>query len=272
MTTLFGNSLKTRIQARERLLGALNFTGSYKMIELFGLAGFDFITIDTEHTVVNWETVDHMLLAAKVVGLPALVRIGTPNEQEILRALDSGAAGVVISHVSSEAEADRAVRAVKYPRRGLRSMCPGIRTTAYGAQKWHDYTPIADASTVVVCLIEDVAGLESVEAIAAVDGVDVVWCGTGDLSQSLGIPHSGLEHPKIEAAMTRCREACSNNGKVFMATAGSSPTPEYVAKLWEFGAPIVSMGPDVMILRNMLSELVTKLTGERHHKSAVAVE
>ena len=252
-------NLRTSFKSGDRKLGILNFSGSPKIIELSGIAGFDFVIIDTEHTTATWETVDHMILAAKAIGLPALVRVGTPDEGEILRALDCGADGIVISHVSTAHAATRAVAGALYPPRGIRGMCPAIRPVRYGEIAWHDHAAASNERMLIICLIEDKEGLDNIDDICAVDGVDVIWCGSGDLSQSLGIKHSGLEHPLMREAMTKIRDACSKNDKIFMATAGSKPTAEYVNELWDFGAPIVSLAPDLMLIRNAFAETVTRL-------------
>jgi 2-keto-3-deoxy-L-rhamnonate aldolase RhmA len=252
-------NLKTSFMRGERQLGILNFSGSPKLIEIAAMAGFDFLIIDTEHTTTTWETVDHMILAAKANGLPVLVRVGSPDEGEILRALDCGADGIVISHVSTARAAAKAVAGALYPPRGIRGMCPAIRPVRYGELAWHEHAEASNQRMVVVCLIEDQEGVDNVEAICATDGVDVVWCGSGDLSQSMGIHHSGLEHPRMREAMTCIRDACRKNGKVFMATAGSKPTPEYVNELWAFGAPLVSLAPDLMLIRNAFVDTVARL-------------
>ncbi|HVZ42870.1 MAG TPA: aldolase/citrate lyase family protein [Ramlibacter sp.] len=244
-----------------RKLGILNFSGSSKLVEIAAHTGFDFIIIDTEHTTTSWATVDHMILAARANGLPVLVRVGKPDELEILRALDAGADGVVISHVTTADVARAAVAAAYYPPRGIRGMCPAIRPVRYGELPWHEHAQASNKRVVVICLIEDVEGLNNVEAISAVEGIDVIWCGSGDLSSSLGIHHSGLEHPRMREAMTRIRDACTARGITFMATAGSRPTPEYVRELWEFGAPIVSLAPDLMLVRNAFADTLKRLRG-----------
>ncbi len=246
-----------------RKLGLLNFSGSTKLVEIAAHAGFDFIIIDTEHTVTSWENVDHMIMAARANSLPVLVRVGKPDELEILRALDCGADGIVVSHVTSAEVARQAAAASYYPPSGVRGMCPAIRPARYGEMPWHEHAEASNRRIMLICLIEDVPGLENVEAICGVEGVDAVWCGSGDLSSSLGIHHSGLEHPRMREAMARIRDACAANGKTFMATAGSKPTPEYVSELWAFGAPLVSLAPDLMLVRNAFSDAVKRLKGPR---------
>lgn len=252
-------NLKERIARREPLLGMLNFSGSEKLIELVGITGFDYIIIDTEHTTTSWEACERMVIMARAVGLPALIRVGIIDEHSILRALDCGADGIVVPHVSTAETAERAVQFAKYPPRGNRGMCPGIRPTGYGGMPWQEHAAAANRDTVVICLIEDVTGLENIEAICKVADIDAIWCGTGDLSQSMGIPHSGLDHPRMAAAMTRIRDVCKANGRSFMATAGSSPNPDYVRRLWDFGANIVSMAPDMMLIRNHFASIVAGL-------------
>jgi 4-hydroxy-2-oxoheptanedioate aldolase len=254
--------LKTALMQGKRKVGMLNFSGSHKVVELMGLAGMDFVIIDTEHSVSSWESVDRMVLAAKTVGLPALVRVAEPREIDILHALDCGADGIVVSHVTDAAMARRAVAGAYYAPHGHRGMCPVIRPAQYGKLNWEEYAQHANKNMLVICLVEDKEGLKNVDEIAAVEGVDVVWCGSGDLSQSLGIPHSGLSHPQMFDAMTQIRDACKRHGKIFMATAGSAATAEYVNELWNFGASMVSVAPDMMVIRAAFTELAQRVKTE----------
>jgi 2-keto-3-deoxy-L-rhamnonate aldolase RhmA len=248
--------MKKSLERGDRLVGMLNFSGSSKIIELMALSGLDFGIIDTEHAVASWESCDHMVLTAKAAGLPVLIRVSDPREIDVLHALDTGADGIVVSHVSDAQTAERIVSHAYYAPRGIRGMCPAIRPAQYGKINWEKYAEHANEKMIVICLVEDRTGLENVESIAAVKGVDAVWCGSGDLSQSLGIPHSGTEHPQMAAAMARIRDACKGNGKAFMATAGSRPTAEYVDRLWEFGATVVSIAPDMMLIQNAFTDIV----------------
>lgn len=252
-------SVRAPFKSGKKQIGLFNMFGPPKLVEIAAIEGFDFVIIDSEHATSTREPVSHMILAAKAFEIAALVRVGRADELEILRALDSGADGIVISQVSTADAAGRAVNAAHYRPRGTRGMCPAIRAARYGDMAWHDHAAPSNERMLVICLIEDNEGLDNIDAICAVDGVDVVWCGSGGLSQSLGLNHCGHEHPLMREAMTRIRDAVHKNGGLFVATAGSRPTAEYVKELWDFGAPIVSLAPDLMLIRNAFADTLARL-------------
>ncbi|MCP3143656.1 HpcH/HpaI aldolase family protein [Pyxidicoccus xibeiensis] len=209
------NKLKQAFAKQHPVFGIFCSTPSPMVVEMIGCAGFDFVIIDTEHTLVNPETLENMVRAAEVVGLTPLVRVSENAPGPILRALDAGAQGVVVPRVRGAADAERAVRASRYHPEGERGMGTG-RAARFGGVNLQEYVKQANAETLVVVMIEDQAGVEDIEAILQVPGVDLVLEGAADLSQSLGIPWS-TRHPRVREALYRVQAAARARGIPFCA-------------------------------------------------------
>jgi 4-hydroxy-2-oxoheptanedioate aldolase len=127
--------------------------------------------------------------------------------------LDAGAIGYIVPHVRTAADAAEAVAYAKYAPAGSRSMCPYTRGSRYvGFEGWDEHWPAENARTVVGVIVEDPLGLEHLEEIVAVDGVDLVWLGYGDLAQSLGLG-GAAGHERIAEAQRRTLELCARHGK-----------------------------------------------------------
>jgi 4-hydroxy-2-oxoheptanedioate aldolase len=128
----------------------------------------------------------------------------------ITKALDLGAQGVIIPHISSKEDATRAVEACKYGAAG-RGACPLVRAADYGLWGWADYQEQANQETMVILLIEDLEGAHNIEDILSVDGVDVVFLGLFDMSVTAGYP-GNVHHPEIQKAADRILAACQDRG------------------------------------------------------------
>ena len=179
-------------------------------VEVTARAGFDFVCIDWEHSQIGRERLEDLVRAADVAGSPAIVRVPGHAPEPIAAALDSGASGVLVPRVSSAGEAKAAVAAVRYPPVGSRGAGPG-RASRYGYDI-AGYIAGANASLLLAVQVETVAGVEDIDAIAAVEEVDLVFIGPGDLSVSLGaFGPDGKD--KLEAAIMRVIDACRKAGK-----------------------------------------------------------
>jgi 4-hydroxy-2-oxoheptanedioate aldolase len=194
-------------------------------VELAAAAGFDAIIIDTEHG--SSDGLEHHLRAADASGLPALVRVPTVDLAPILRALDAGASGIVVPHVSDANLAQAAVAAAHYPPRGHRGLALTTRAGRYGTATVAEHLARAGAETLVVVQIEDADALECATEILGVDGVDAVLIGATDLSVSLGHP-GAPSHPKVAAAISDI-EAAARIQHVPVASVVASPTEAQAA-------------------------------------------
>lgn len=152
-------------------------------IEVTAAAGVDFICIDWEHAQISRERIEDLLRAADVHGVPAMVRVPGHAPESIAAVLDAGAAGVLVPRVSTAEQARAAVQATRYPPVGSRGVGPG-RAAAYG-YRIPDYLGAANRSLLLAIQVETAEGLANIDAIAAVEGVDVIFIGPGDLSVSI---------------------------------------------------------------------------------------
>ncbi|MEP9385856.1 aldolase/citrate lyase family protein [Mesorhizobium sp. KR9-304] len=166
-----------------RLIGTFAEIPHPVAIEVMAQAKPDFICIDWEHGQIARDTIENLVRACDVHGVPTMVRVPGHAPEAIAAALDSGARGILVPRVSTATQAAAAVKASRYPPLGERGVGPG-RAAGYGYRIF-DYLAEANQSIVVAVQVETAEGLANVDAIAATAGVDVVLVGPGDLSVSL---------------------------------------------------------------------------------------
>ena len=194
--------LRRRIRNGEAVFGILCGGASARVVEINARAGVDYLLLDGEHD--DGADIGDMLpliRAADAFGAPMMVRVPSNRQDMIQRVLDYGAIGICVPHIRDAEAAARMVAAAKYPPVGDRAMSPYVRAASYGIDSsWEEYWPVANDEVVVMALVEDKEGMNNLESIAAVPGLDVLWIGAGDLSQSLGVP---ANHPSIAEARER---------------------------------------------------------------------
>ncbi|NUT13539.1 MAG: siderophore biosynthesis protein SbnG [Cupriavidus sp.] len=208
------NRLKAALAGGRDVFGLINSLPLPLMTEMIGYAGFDFVILDLEHAGVNPQTLENMIRAAECAGTTALVRVPWAAPDTILRVLDAGAQGIVVPHVCSRATAELAVDSARYHPLGKRGIAGG-RTTGFGTLALPEYMDRANRE-LMVAMIEDRAGVDAIEEIVAVPGIDMVLEGAIDLSQSLGVP-ADAQHPAVQAAIRRIAQACQAEGVPFCA-------------------------------------------------------
>lgn len=212
---LRSNALKRALADGKPVFGLINSIPSPLMVEMIGYAGYDFVILDMEHVCVNPETLENMVRAAECAGLSALVRVPNAAPEAICRALDCGALGIVVPHVRNRAEAQQAVAASRYHPLGSRGISGG-RTTGFGTIDLPTYFERVNAEVMVVLMIEDREGIDNLEDIMSVTGVDMVLEGAVDLSQSYGVPGQA-QHPEVQAAIATIADGCDRHQVHFCA-------------------------------------------------------
>ncbi len=181
--------------------------------EVLGLLGWDFVVIDGEHGPIDRLACENTVRAAQLGGAAAIVRVPAIDRAPILQALDSGAQGIHAPLVGSSVDAEAAVALAKYAPEGTRGLA-GVRALSYGmVGSIAEHVARVNEQSLVVCQIENVAGLEAVDEICAVPGVDVVFVGPTDLGQSLGVVGQ-RDHPDLVAAIERIADAALDSGKL----------------------------------------------------------
>ena len=179
-------SLRQRMRTGQLLRGLLVRVPSVHLIDMAGDHGYDFVLLDTEHGIADQRDVAEHITAARAAGLDVLVRIAEGEAGLALRVLDAGAVGVVVPHVASAEGADAAVSLAHYPPRGTRGFATYTPAGRWGRVPAVEHAEHAAATTVVVAMIEDEAGVRAGAEICAVDGIDAVFVGPADLAASMG--------------------------------------------------------------------------------------
>ena len=245
-----------KLRSGELTLGLISFAQSEVIIEAMAAAGMDFVIIDTEHSPSSLETVARLIRAADAAGIAPLVRFADVDKRQIQVALDAGAAGIVISNLETAEQARALVRATQFRPLGDRGVCPMARTGGFAAERWQDVMAEQNAAIVTIGLIESAAGLEQVEEISAVEGLDAIFMGPGDLSVSLGIPYQDWTHPTMREALLRAIRAANDNGIRVVTSLAQRIDHEYGASLADLGVTVFSYSTDNMIFYTACREIV----------------
>jgi 2-keto-3-deoxy-L-rhamnonate aldolase RhmA len=243
-------SLKSRLATTDEtgtpLFGVFCSTPAPLMVELIAAAGYDFVVIDLEHTLLDGATLNAMLLAARASGIAALVR--TAAVFQIVQVLDAGAQGIVVPRVSSGREAREAVAAAHHASLGQRGL-NATAASAFGRDDLANAAAQAAADTLVVAMIEDREGLAALDEIAALEGIDVLLAGAADLSQALGVPWQ-TGHPAVREAVARVGAAARWHGKTFCALPRNR---EEITDMHCAGERLAIVGDDRGITRRALA-------------------
>ena len=246
-------SLKDRLRAGDVLLGPI-------LVELAtpGLAvtladvGFDYLMWDLEHAAIDASAVAHTMLAARLVGLPSVVKLGDCERSAVQRYLDYGASGIQVPHVESAQELRDLVRWIRYPPAGERSQVFGLGNTGFRHVDSNAHVAYANEHTLLIPMIETRRGVEEVEAILAAGGADLVFLGTGDLSSSYGVPGQ-MTHPIVRSAAERVIAACRARG-IPMGVNAEDPT---AARYWiDQGIQLISYSSDLGMIRQQAAVLL----------------
>jgi 4-hydroxy-2-oxoheptanedioate aldolase len=200
----------------------LTASNSTFLAELCGTLGADYVLFDMEHgDSADLDQIPHLIRAADAGGAASIVRVPRNSPDVIQRVLDFGAAGICVPHVRTAEDAARAVSYARFAPVGERAMSPYVRAAGFEAAGWEEYWRTANDEIVVMVIVEDVEALENVEEIAKTPGLDVLWIGTGDLTQSMGLPF-GQTHPEVEAAAERGLAVAREHGLISFRTVPSA--------------------------------------------------
>ncbi|MBA7560178.1 aldolase [Candidatus Atribacteria bacterium 1244-E10-H5-B2] len=249
------NNLKKALHDSKIVFGPFLKITDPAVVEIMGFAGFDFVIIDAEHGPVSMESAQNMIRAAESVNITPIIRVGDNDEALILRALDIGTQGIEIPQINSKSQAIKAVRSVKYAPQGERGVCRYVRAANYSSMDKFEYFKSANNETMIIAHIEGVEGINNLDEILSVPGIDVIFIGPYDLSQSLGIPGE-VNHPLVMEKMKEVVSKCKKNKIVVGTFADDIKT----AKSWiSLGVQYMSFSVDVGILYDISKTIVNKL-------------
>jgi 2-keto-3-deoxy-L-rhamnonate aldolase RhmA len=196
--------MKAKLAAGEPAFGVSLMFPSPQLVEMLGALGFDWVLLDCEHGSLTPESVELMAMAAEASGMTPIARPPTKSAEHIAQVLDRGVLGVQVPHVVTAQDARAVVQAVKYHPLGRRGLAAGTRSANYDAHgSMTDYVHAANEQTLIAAQIEDEAALANLDAILAVEGIDVFFIGPSDLSQSMGHP-GNPKAPRVAEAIDAC--------------------------------------------------------------------
>jgi len=227
------------------------------LTELAGRIGFDAIWLDLEHRPFGPEVIDPISLACRATGIDLMVRIRKYDYSCPMRALEFGANGIMVPHCRSAQEAQQWVDWVRFPPQGKRGFDGAGADADYMLVDPIKYQEHANRETFLTLQIEDREAVECVEQIAQVKGVDILFVGPGDLSNSYGVSMQ-FDHPLIQTAIDRVAAAATNAGKWWGIPTG---TPEAAQRALDRGARMITCGGDHTFLVNGFRQAFEQFQG-----------
>ncbi|MGI9648456.1 MAG: HpcH/HpaI aldolase family protein [Acidimicrobiia bacterium] len=249
-------SFKERIQNGERVVVfAVGRMFHHNIVQYLGLTGdFDGFWIDVEHGGLTVSDVEIAVAAGRAHGLEAFVRVPPTDYATVTRCFESGAMGVMAAQIFSAEQAEEFVRWSKYAPRGHRGLNPLGYDGNFGTVPLAEFAERANRESFVAVQIETAQAAEEADAIAAIDGVDLLFVGPSDLSQALGTIGDYTSQANLDA-VDRIAEACRTHGKHWGAV---TPNPEYASLLIEKGCTMISPTNDVKLVTTGLAAVKEK--------------
>lgn len=236
--------LKSKLARNALTIGSWVTLGHPAIAEIMAAAGFDWLVLDMEHSVLELSEVQMLIQVLDGQQCPAIVRLTSNHPDQIKRVMDAGAAGVMVPMVKTAADAEAAVQAVYYPPRGRRGV--GLaRAQGYGA-RFQEYRHWLEDNAIIVAMIEHIDAVNAIDSILSVPGIDAYIIGPYDLSGSMGRPGE-LDYPDVESAIEQVREAGRRLGKpggIHVV----EPDPEALRRNIDAGFNFLGYGLDIRIL------------------------
>lgn len=250
--------LKARLKENEPVFGTWSHIPNVQVVEIIGAAGLDFIVFDMEHGPHGHADMPALCCAAEARGLVPMTRVPGPDNSNVLRTLDSGAKGVLIPHVDSAAKAERCLASMFYGEGGLsRGIATLTRASMFDDKAEREHLAGQNELITSVLIVEDQRGLEELDAICKLPGLDVVFVGIYDLSQSLGLKGE-LDDPSFKQVFKTTVGRILGHG---VAAGCYAPTPEAAKRLLEMGVRFITISVDGAMLRRSYETALAGLVG-----------
>lgn len=248
-------SLKQKLKNRENTIGSWITIPHQSIIDILAEAGFDWLTIDLEHTAIDYNELQVLIGFIQSHNISALVRVSKNEEVVIKRALDAGADGIIVPMICSSDEAKQAVEYAHYPPFGKRGV--GLnRAQRYGFG-FESYKEWSKKNLVVIAQIEHIKGVQEIEGIISTEGIDGVIVGPYDLSGSLGIPGQYNE-PIVVEALKQVEDTCIRNN-FSMGYHVVEPDIQLVRDKQEVGYNFIAFSTDFLFMgKKAVSEMQKK--------------
>ena len=249
--------LREKLEAGRPVIGSFVKITDATVVEIMGRAGFDFAIIDMEHGPITVETAQNSVRAAELSGISPIIRVSQNDPVDILRCLDIGAEGVEVPQIRNAMDAEKMASAARFHPEGDRGVCRYVRAAGYSSVDRHEYFQMANERTLTIAHLEGVEAVKNLDEIMAVDGVDILFIGPYDLSQSVGVPGE-VTHPLVLEQMEKVIARAKMAGKLVGTFADDIPS----AKRWmEAGVMYIAISVDVGIFYDACSSIVNGLSG-----------
>ncbi len=246
------NSLKERLQAGEIVIGPWCEIPSSTLTNVIAATGMDFVILDMEHGSIDYGTLENMIRAAESENCCPLIRVGKNDELHILKVLDLGAHGVIIPHVQTKKECEKAVSYTKYHPLGVRGFSSFTRAGGYSLIGVEGHAVRENESTLTGIIIENKDGLDNIDEIIKTEYLDLVYIGAYDLSQSLGLPGQ-VDHPDVKAAIKDCVHRITDKG---IAAGGyAAKNISDIQSMVDIGMQFITYIPDVTSIFHMFYDI-----------------
>lgn len=258
---LSDNPVTTKLSANRAVICMpIRLSRSVHILQMAKAAGFDAVYFDMEQSSIGFDDIASLSLAAWNMGLAPLVRVPSHDPDNITRSLIAGASGVIVPHVDNADEARAVVRAARFRPRGTRALAGASPPLGYAAISPDEGQAILDARTLVIVMVESMAAVANVDAICAVDGVDLILVGAGDISDELGV-HGSTSDPRIRAAFELVWDACRRHER-WLGVAGVKQQPEVIRDLRRLGASFITSTTDEALLLKAVRAEAQSLTDD----------
>ena len=206
------NFLKEKLENNLLTIGTWNIISSPIVIDVIASSELDFIVIDAEHGPTSYETAQTMISVCESYNVTPIMRVGEINESLILRALDIGCHGVQLPNIATANDAKQFVQFAKYPPMGVRGFSPYTKAGLYDVSNSKKMTSIANENTLLIANVEGEDGINNLQEIAGVEGIDIIFIGLFDMSKSLGVI-GDVQHPKVIEKLDEAIKIIHKNGK-----------------------------------------------------------
>lgn len=244
------NKFKSKLNG-DGVVGVFSKTCDPGFIEILGYAGADYVIIDLEHGPNSVESVQNLIRGAQASGIMPIVRVKESCASVMGEVLDIGAGGIQVPQITTKADAERVMARTKFSPLGERGVCRFVRAAKYSAKDRFEYFK-DENEKVTILQIEGQEGINNIDDILTVDGIDVLFIGPYDLSQSLGVPGE-IDNPIVEEKMLeiigKCREKNITVGTFV-------DTPDNAIKWKKLGVKYISYSVDMGIFYDAMSDII----------------
>lgn len=249
------NKVKQKLKKRHYTIGSWVQLPEPGIVEIMAKSGFEWLVIDMEHGSISIETLPDLFRAMESANCLPLVRIPENNGTTIKRVLDAGAKGLVVPRVDYKEDAERAIRAAKYPPEGERGV--GFsHANLYGAE-FAEYVKRINDELIIVLQIEHIRSVENIDEILSVPGIDACMIGPYDLSGSMNLTGQ-FKHPEFQKTVRRVLE-CAKRHDIAMGTHVVPPDIEELKRRIEEGYSFIAYSLDTVLLANICRKAMKEI-------------